>query len=195
MLDKSYRVRCQFNAMHNLDLSRPEKMHAHTFRVTAYLEHVGEELEKIDVCENVIKTYFSRYKGFRLNDIEAFRELLPTIENMCRVFYEDLKKELLPEGVSLIKLELGDSPLAVYSIGSKLLVGSVYNQITEEQFQAYKKRRLKNDEEINEEIKDEVKHEIRDEQKNKKKQEKKESVRDRGNTTSCATLLYYWYLS
>lgn len=140
MQTKAYRIRCQFNALHNLNLACPEKMHAHTFRVTAYIKNVGEELEKIDVCDRLIKTYFSRYKGHRLNDVLPFRDTIPTIENMCKVFYEDLAEGLLQEGVSLVKLELGDSPLAAYSVGSSLLAGSAYNRITEEQFLGYRRK-------------------------------------------------------
>ena len=137
MQGRAYRIRCQFNAMHNLDLAHPEKMHAHTFRVMAYLENVGEELEKIDDCESRLKVYLSRYKGCRLNELQAFRVELPTIENMCKFFYEDLQQELLQEGVSLVKLELGDSPLVTYSIGNKLLIGSAYQLVSDEKFLEY----------------------------------------------------------
>lgn len=140
MQTRAYRIRCQFNALHNLDMDHPEKMHAHTFRVTAYVENVGEELEKIDVCDRRIQEYFSRYKGCRMNDMALFRDRIPTIENMCEAFYEDLTECLLQEGVSLVKLELGDSPLAAYSVGSSLLAGSAYNRITGEQFVRYSRK-------------------------------------------------------
>lgn len=137
MQTKAYRIRYQFNAMHNLDLSRADKMHAHTFRILAYIENVGDELEKIDVCEKVLKEYFSKYKGFRMNDVIPFRTLLPTIENMCQIFYEELLEKFAQEGVNLVKLEVGDSPLASYSVGSRLLAGSAYNRISEQQFREY----------------------------------------------------------
>lgn len=142
MQTKAYRIRYQFNAMHNLDLSRPEKMHAHTFRVTAYIENVGEELDTVNQCEQVVKEYFAAYKGFRLNDTLAFRDMVPTIENMCRIFYEDLAEKLLQEGIMLVKLELGDSPLASYSVGSCLMAGSAYNRITDEQYREYSRKVL-----------------------------------------------------
>lgn len=140
MQAKAYRIRYQFNAIHSLDLSSPEKMHAHTFRVTAYIENVGEELDKIDFCEKQVKEYFAKYKGFRMNDIEPFRTVTPTIENMCQVFYKDLAEKLLQEGILLVKLELGDSPLASYSVGSSLLAGSAYNRITQQQFEEYSRK-------------------------------------------------------
>lgn len=167
MQGRAYRIRCQFNAMHNLDVEHPEKMHAHTFRVMAYLENVGEELERIDTCERRMKAYFSRYKGCRFNELPAFRMELPTIENMCKVFYEDLQKELLQEGVSLVKLELGDSPLATYSIGSKLLVGSAYHRVSGEKFLEYQKKHGKTD-------------------------TKTELERDRGSAAACKAVFCYW---
>ena len=167
MQGRAYRIRCQFNAMHNLDLEHPEKMHAHTFRVMAYLENVGEELERIDACERRMRTYFSSYKGNRLNELQAFRTELPTIENMCKVFYEDLQRELLKEGVSLVELELGDSPLATYSIGSRLLTGSTYQRISDEKFLKYEKKHGKTDTRL-------------------------ELYKDRGNTSTCEAVFCYW---
>ncbi len=140
MQSNAYRIRYQFNAMHNLDLSHAEKMHAHTFRITAYIENVGYELQKINSCESILKDYFAQYKGFRMNDVIPFRTVLPTIENMCQVFYEDLKERLMQEGVELVKLELGDSPLASYSVGSCLFAGSAYNRISEQQFLEYSRK-------------------------------------------------------
>lgn len=140
MQKNAYRIRYQFNAMHSLDLSIADKMHAHTFRVIAYLENVGKELEKIDTCEKIIRDYFLKYKGFRMNDVPPFRDLVPTIENMCQVFYNDLVVKLAEEKVELLKLELGDSPLASYSVGKKLFVGSAYNYISDEQFQEYSRK-------------------------------------------------------
>lgn len=140
MQKKAYRSRCQFNAVHSLDLSDPRKMHAHTFRVTAYIENIGEELFAIDRCDAVLDQYFERYRGLRMNDVNPFQALLPTIENMCQVFYEDLTERLSEEGVKLVKLELGDSPLTSYSVGNCLLAGSAYNRVTDEQFEKYSRK-------------------------------------------------------
>lgn len=140
MQKNAYRIRCQFNAVHSLDLSDPRKMHAHTFRVTAYIEDIGEELHTIDRCHKLLNEYFEKYKGFRMNDVNPFRTLLPTIENMCQVFYEDLTEKLSKEGVQLAKLELGDSPLTSYSVGNCLLAGSAYNRVTDEQFEEYSRK-------------------------------------------------------
>lgn len=140
MHSNAYRIRCQFNAVHSLDITNPEKMHAHTFRVTAYIENVGEELHKIDKCDQLLKEYFSKYKGLHINDVSPFQTVLPTIENMCQVFYEDLTKKLLQEGVRLVKLELGDSPITSYSVGCVLLAGSAYNRISDEQYREYSQR-------------------------------------------------------
>ena len=92
---------------------------------------------------------------------------LPTIENMCKVFYEDLQRELLKEDVSLVELELGDSPLATYSIGSRLLTGSTYQQISDEKFLEYEKKHGKTDTRL-------------------------ELYKDRGNTSTCEAVFCYW---
>lgn len=140
MQTNAYRIRYQFNAEHSLDISDPEKMHAHTFRLTAYLENVGDELHTIDRCENLIAEYFDGYKGHRMNDAEPFHTMVPTIENMCEVFYEHLQDKLLQEGIQLVKLELGDSPLTSYSVGCRLFAGSAYNRISDEQYLEYSRR-------------------------------------------------------
>lgn len=134
---KGYRYQFRFNAMHNLTPDMPEQMHAHTFRVVAYVRCKEESFTMFDTCEAVIREYLENYEGQRINEKASFVGKLPTLENMCEIFFADMERLLQGYGVDLIKLEVGDSPLASFSIGKELLVGSAYNYVSYEKYAAY----------------------------------------------------------
>jgi len=81
--------------MHNLVLEDPRKMHAHTFRVGMYVIEKQDENPVFFNNEKILKEYFDRYKGIRINELLAFKDIVPTLENMGMIFYRDLKR-LLP---------------------------------------------------------------------------------------------------
>lgn len=119
-----------------MDADNPRKMHAHSFRVTAYIRSKSSQMRYND-CEQAVAQYLNNYEGIRLNDLKAFKERIPTIENMCFTFYEDLKEIVKEYEAQLIRLELGDSPVASFAVGGELLVGSAYNMVTDQDFEAY----------------------------------------------------------
>lgn len=122
--------------MHNMDMEDPRKMHAHSFRVTAYIRG-GSNHMQYNTCEQAVQTYLDKYEGIRINDLPAFKNEVPTLENMCIKFYGDLCEIVKEHGAELIRLELGDSPVASFSIANELLVGTVYNAVAEDDFKAY----------------------------------------------------------
>ena len=134
---EAYSYRVTFNAMHNTSPDDPNKMHAHTFRVGMYV--IGSQGAQAGFLNNekIIEDYFGRYRGIRINDLQEFRDLTPTLENMGMIFYEDLKKVFEDNGMQLLSLDIGDSPICTYSIGERLLLGSMYHLIDEKQVDEY----------------------------------------------------------
>lgn len=137
MKEKAYRFQLHFNAMHNIEPDKPEKMHAHTFRIIVYLRGDLEDITVYNQCETVVRDYLKRFQGTRLNHMPQFKDRIPRLEVICEVFFEEMDKILASNQVSLIKLEIGDSPLSTYSIAKELLVGSIYHRISEEEYQIY----------------------------------------------------------
>jgi len=50
-----------------------------------------------------------------------------------------LDEILAKNQVNLLKVEIGDNPLSTYSLSKKLMVGSVYRTIKDEDYEAYLK--------------------------------------------------------
>ncbi len=148
---EAYSYRVTFNAMHNPVLDDPRKIHAHTFRVGMYVIEKQDEHSGFLNNEKILESYFARYRGIRVNDLPVFKDLPPTLENMGMVFYEDLKKAFEENGMQLLSLDIGDSPICTYSIGERLLLGSMYNLVNEEKVEAYCERLRKRYEEKTEE--------------------------------------------
>ena len=148
---EAYSYRVTFNAMHNPVLDDPRKIHAHTFRVGMYVIEKQDEHSGFLNNEKILESYFARYRGIRVNDLPVFKDLPPTLENMGMVFYKDLKKAFEENGMQLLSLDIGDSPICTYSIGERLLLGSMYNLVNEEKVEAYCERLRKRYEEKTEE--------------------------------------------
>lgn len=137
---EAYLYHVTFNAMHNLALDNPRKMHAHTFRVGMYVIEKQEDHPVFLSSEKMLDEYFSRYQGIRLNELEVFRNIVPTLENMGEIFYRDLKSVFEQNGLQLLMLELGDSPVSTYSIGERLLLGNTFNLAAEGAVEKYCKK-------------------------------------------------------
>ena len=65
---------------------------------------------------------------------------MPTIERICECIYEDTEKIAMFYGMEQIQLEVGDSPIALYSMGKKLLLGGMYREVPDEVFEEYRER-------------------------------------------------------
>ncbi len=137
---EAYLYHITFNAMHNLTPDDPRKMHAHTFCVGIYVLKVQENQPFFLKSENILQRYFNRYRGIRLNELAPFTETIPTLENMGEVFYWDLKPIFKENGMKLLFLEMGDSPISTYGIGERPMIGDVYNLALEKDVEEYCER-------------------------------------------------------
>ncbi len=134
---EAYLYHVTFNAMHNLMPDDPRKMHAHTFCVGIYVIEKQDDHPVFLNTEKMLSEYFERYKGIRINEMAPFIQVVPTLENMGNVFYEDLKSIFDKNGMQLLLLEVGDSPTSTYGIGERPMIGNVFNLSTEELVDAY----------------------------------------------------------
>ena len=96
---EAYLYHVTFNAMHNLDINDPRKMHAHTFRVGMYVVDRKRDHPVFQNIEKGIRNYFDRYQGIRLNELPTFRDIVPTLENIGDIFYHELKPLFAENGM------------------------------------------------------------------------------------------------
>ncbi len=137
---EAYLYHVTFNAMHNLVVDDPRRMHAHTFCVGIYVIEEQEDHPVFLGSEKILDRYFSRYRGIRLNELSPFIEIVPTLENMGEFFYWDLKPIFKRNGMKLLLLEVGDSPISTYRIGERPMIGNVYSLTAENAVDEYCER-------------------------------------------------------
>ena len=137
---EAYLYHVNFNAMHNLSPEDPRKMHAHTFRVGMYVTRETNEQAVFLNIEQFLYDYFETYRGIRLNELQVFKDRIPTLEAMGDHFFDELKERFSRRGMRLLTLEIGDSPVSRYCVGGQLLLGDVYNRVKQEMVEAYCRR-------------------------------------------------------
>ncbi len=137
---EAYLYHVTFNAMHNLVIEDPRKMHAHTFSVGIYVIEEQEDHPVFLSSEKILDRYFAHYRGIRLNELAPFKDLVPTLENMGEVFYRDLKSIYARNGMNLLLLEVGDSPISTYCIGERPMLGNVFSLTPDGSVDEYCKR-------------------------------------------------------
>lgn len=126
---KAYKITFKFNASHYM--GSIENIHPHTFFVKIYLSPINDGLVLYENLEKEFNNYISKYGGKVVNDFEEFTDIIPTIENMGRVFFRVF--ENFCKGVKLLRLEISDGPLKTFCIGEKIIAGSVHNEISKEE--------------------------------------------------------------
>ena len=69
--------------------------------------------------------------------MDKFHNVIPTIEVICeRLFYE-IESIAAAYDMNLIQVEVGDSPVVMFALGKKLLLGGIYRTISDKQLQKY----------------------------------------------------------
>lgn len=139
-MKRTYRWQFHFNAVHNMVPENPENGHTHSFLVRLWLEITDMDMELQNFCEKELKRYLAQYNGRYLNEMDKFSGKIPTIENICEVLYYDMGKIVADYGMELIQMEIGDSPVALFMMGKKLLLGETGLIISDELFEKYKQQ-------------------------------------------------------
>lgn len=107
-------VKRKFSAAHQLKGYRGkcEALHGHTYQVEVYI--TAEKLDEIGLAvdfkelKNIIDALLDRYDHHLINEIQPFDEINPSAENMARIMYQELKKQM-PEGAGLSRVLVWES--------------------------------------------------------------------------------------
>lgn len=114
------------NAAHSVD-NQIEHSHTHTFTVAFWIEHPdGKENLPFGDVDKMMEEYLQGFRGKYLNAEPDFAGLSPTLENFCEVLYEKMGKKLEERGLKLLKTEVCENPLRVYSVSNEILLPSAY---------------------------------------------------------------------
>lgn len=114
------KIKTHFDAAHSLrGYPGPcRELHGHTWGVDVTI--AGSELDEIDLIydfrdfKNQIDEVLSELDHKHLNDVPPFNKLSPTGENLAKFLYDRIKS-LLPIRVSLLRIDVWESPNACIS--------------------------------------------------------------------------------
>ncbi len=116
---KGYVYKFKLNAAHSMNSQNMLYAHDHTFEITLFIQSSKTQFMRYEELEKEVQAYLSLYENRLLNEMEPFNIILPTIENLGNIWYEQLKKRLKPFGEELIRLEIAETPSRVYTIQSQ----------------------------------------------------------------------------
>jgi len=109
-------VEQDFDAAHFLRGYRGkcEAMHGHRFRVvvkikSSQLNDIGIAYDFADL-KHYLRDILSKFDHVCLNDLPPFAKINPSSENIAAAVYKELKKKLTGASVSLVAVEVWESP-------------------------------------------------------------------------------------
>ena len=110
-----YCIRSSVTIYHGRSMDR-EKAHNHSIELGVYVEKATDDFEQFREIERCINAYFKRYQNQFLNAMPEFHGDA-SLENMSEVFFAGLTAALNSSDLTLIRLEVGETPLRTYIIG------------------------------------------------------------------------------
>ncbi|MBO5166684.1 MAG: 6-carboxytetrahydropterin synthase [Lachnospiraceae bacterium] len=139
-MKRTYKWQFHFNAVHNMTPEKEENKHTHSFLVILWMEVTDMDMEQQNLCEKELKHYLGQYNGKYLNELDKFQGKIPTIETICETLYYDTEKIAAAYGMEQIQMEVGDSPVALFVMGKKLLLGGTGQIVSDELFEEYRQQ-------------------------------------------------------
>lgn len=119
---KGYKFKFKFNASHYIELENAETVHPHTFHVCFFIENNQGTFVPYEEVEGYIKNLLSQFRGRCLNNVEAFSDTVPTLENICYVIYKEIDNYCLSLGLDLVKVGISDNSISWYSLSELLII-------------------------------------------------------------------------
>ena len=107
-----YRYKFYLNANHFVVIGgRKGAPHSHCFEITVEIASVaGHETVACESIEKTVEQLLDPYQNNLLNDVEPFHEIVPTLENICGYFKDEISKRLLHMNWVLMFIEVSETP-------------------------------------------------------------------------------------
>ncbi len=123
-----FKYRQKFNIKHTIGEDTP---HVHTVEVNLYFRETDEVFKAFDDTQYTLDDFFEKYyDGKLMNDLPAFSNVVPTIENIGKQMYTELLDYLGNIGYTLVKLEIGENPSRLFLVSDFLIVGELSENST-----------------------------------------------------------------
>lgn len=124
----SLTVSRDFIAQHYLvggDWGKENFLHSHYYKVEVCLEAStldihGYLVDIVDIEKN-LDELIDHFADKTLNSLPAFQNLNPSIENFCRIFWEQYAKRINSKSIEFLTITLWENRIARASFRQKLL--------------------------------------------------------------------------
>ncbi len=115
--EKSYKLKSFVAIQHSFDGNK-DNSHVHTVEINCTIR-TSEDIIDYKMTESLIAGCISKYENKYLNDFEDFK-MDATIEHFGEVLCSEIDDELVENGYSMNRFEIGETPLRVYVITDEL---------------------------------------------------------------------------
>ena len=109
-------IKSHFSAAHSLEGYPGDcaHIHGHNWMVEVFvkceqLDDIGIGIDFRDI-KLAVKDVLQGLDHFHLNDLEAFKKVNPTSENIAKFLYQELGKQLNSDGVKVSKVKVSETP-------------------------------------------------------------------------------------
>ena len=120
-MNNYYKFKFYINAKHSVSFNgRESNIHPHTWETVVYIKVNSTNTINFTEFEELLEKYFDNYEGKYFNDLEFFRNINPTMENIGKKIFNDLGLLLSRRDLELWKVEISENPTRTYIIENSL---------------------------------------------------------------------------
>lgn len=123
-----YKYKFSLYAAHSNLTNSDENTHFHNFTITLYINDSNCKLDDNYSIEREVEGWFQSLQGKQLGQTELFVGRETTVEGMGNTFFDPLYDFIEKLGYELVKLEIYENPIRVFSVSKKRL-DSIVNEI------------------------------------------------------------------
>lgn len=110
-----YRFKFYFNARHSVTFNgKKSKIHPHTWEVAVSFNSKVSDTINFSNFEQGLEKYFLNYEGKYLNELKEFKGINPTMENIGKILYKDIKDFIGRKGLYFRTIEISENPTRTY---------------------------------------------------------------------------------
>ena len=114
---EGYQYKFNLNASHHILINdKRNQAHLHTFKLSLFIKTPDQKFVLYSDMEQLVESFLHPYSNEQLNQIPPFDELEPTLENIGDIFFDKLKVVLKDKGMTLVQLEISETPARVYIV-------------------------------------------------------------------------------
>ena len=112
-----YRFKFYLNARHSVTFNgKSSNVHPHTWEIVVIFGSKASDIVNFTAFENELEEEFLKYEGKYINEISSFQDINPTMENIAKVLYVNIKNLINSKGLYFNKLEISENPTRTYII-------------------------------------------------------------------------------